>query len=164
MISQRAGRSEWWLYILGSNLAGSQLGRLIDGVILSMAQPGAPSLAHVGLLAVGHIAVVSCVLWVQWHDTARRAHDRDQPTWPFGIYAAITLALLLVGLWGVATGQFLPLHGSLGVGISLAAFVGLALTFGLRPGDVGTNRWGPPPKSIWELGVSRNGNYRPPSD
>ena len=75
-------------------------------------------------------------LWIMLALHIKRSHDRNRPFW-WGI-----LVLIFCGAAGVL---LTVLPGLRGIGLIL-----WIIAFGCLPGDAGKNRYGPPPKPLFE--------------
>lgn len=161
-MSKRAGRVEWWCLFLFVGFAGNQLKRMADGTVLSSLPDSTPPAVLISVLTAIQAVTTAAVLWFQWKTTERRAHDVSAPVWPFWVYAALTVALVSVRIIGQVYGWLSSSTAWLLLGAQAAAFIGLALYFGLRPGDRRANAWGAPPKPFFDFNSPKPDNYRPP--
>ena len=123
------------------------------------------SLQSAVLVGVVEAVSLSVALAVQGHVSIRRARDRDVRSIAFWVYAATRVATsaMIFGIFVMfVSGVSLPSHLPWLWLPLLVAFGWAAIELGARPGDPMANRWGPPPKPLFDLSGARANNYKPP--
>lgn len=151
----RTGRSDyWWFY--GVALAAALVAHLIDGLVFGFEAEAEPG-KHPLTLVVSFVALFP-TLSAGW----RRMQDTGRPGWyvvlPMLLVLATT-ASLLVGVFGFGLIEALgadpetlrDVAAPVGVAVLVIAYAAilaaalLKLWWLTRPGDDGTNAYGPPP-------------------
>ncbi|MET4682828.1 DUF805 domain-containing protein [Brevundimonas faecalis] len=162
-MNSRAGRQEWWLWFFGANVGGARLEEALSAAILGEKQTLADaSLLQTASLAVGVTTIMAVVIGIQMSATVRRAHDLDSPSWVFWGYALLNLSYAASGFIPSALNLPPPFNPAWAHGLLIVANVVMAVLFGFRSGDPKRNRWGPPPKPLFDFMSPRQDNYRPP--
>jgi uncharacterized membrane protein YhaH (DUF805 family) len=95
---------------------------------------------------LGNAIVSLLIAYPQFAILAKRAHDRNVPTWVAGLFVLASAIVTLLDAFGYLGPEENPkaLFYVLGIPLAFAALV-LIADFGFRRGTVGPNAYGPDP-------------------
>lgn len=160
-MSGRATRMEWWVVFPGALFAGA---KVLNWVYAGFAVPGQTlqdtpftRTLPMGLAAACTVAVV---ITVQIKVSIKRAQDYSARSLGIWVWVAAYVGVLTAQFLAAATG--IEVQFSWAKWAVVAIFGWLGLTLGMRRGDAGPNRCGPPPKPFFQMDTSKTNNYRPP--
>ncbi|EPX86964.1 DUF805 domain-containing protein [Salipiger mucosus] len=147
--SGRASRPDFWWWALFI-FAGSLVLSLVDAALFGVAaETGEARQVLSGLFNLGVLLPTMAVGF-------RRMHDSGRPGWYYLLPFLVSLGLMLVVTFGMATavaveggspgaGMAVGMAGLAAIGIAQIVLLVLMIWWLTRPSDPGTNAHGPPP-------------------